>query len=213
EEQAGVVDEVFRLLPGLVGAAGDGGGARRGGVGGGAGGTPGAGDHIPVVGGAKAGGVFEAQAIAELVTGPEGEHFHLRLEEILVLQVDGNAVVGGAAGADVGAEVRFVLGVEVVVIGVQVQPVSGLPDGGEGRALALFGGRVAVGNVLVGEQQVGAHRKVVVDALVAVEAVALVSVGAEADLRPVEIVLGAGPLGDAVHPAAGGAAPGEGGAG
>src|SRR5690606_32994695 len=128
-------------------------------------------------------------------------------------EVDGSVLHGPAVGQDVGAEVRFVGGIHVVVIRHQIEVVADLPEGGECRPLALLGGGAAVGDILVGVQQGGAHREVVGDALVAVEAVALVAVGAEADLRLVEVVLGAGSLGDAVHPAAGGTAPGEGGAG
>src|SRR5690606_20390220 len=79
-------------------------------------------------------------------------------------------------------------------------------------ALALLGGGVAGGDLSVGGNQVGAHGDVGVEALVAVEAVGLVVIGTEADLHLVEVVFGAGLLGDAVHGAAGGAAPGKGGA-
>src|SRR5690606_6566350 len=211
--QVGLVDEVVHFLPALVGAGGEGGGARGDGVGGIAGGAPGAGHHVAVVGGAEAGGVFQANIVGKVVAGAKGEYLDVGFHEVLLLEVDGSVLHGPAVGQDVGAEVRFVGGIHVVVIRHQIEVVADLPEGGECRPLALCGGGAAGGFMLVGVRQVGAHREFVGDALVAVLAVALVAVGAEADLRLVEVVLGAGPLGDAVHPAAGGTAPGEGGAG
>ena len=211
--QVGDVGQVLHFLPAIVTAQGNGFSTGRIRIRGSAIGPSGTGHHILIFGGAVARAVHQPNIVGKVVTGLEGECLNIGSQKILVLHVDRNVVIRVAVTVDIRAQIRIVVGTEEVVVGHQIQLVRCLVAARYRCTVTLPVCRATVWNLFIGMQQIHPHGDVVGDWLVGVQGDTAVFVGTGTYVELIKGIPGAGLFGDAVDGTAGGAPPGEGGAG